>query len=299
METWERQRQEIDSYNLFYSAIEHKHKKEGLINHGFRLIGPFVEIPDPWNNVNVEPDFVLFDGASLLLSEIKSGENINEPDIEQMKRYTELGREAVEDFLKDTPVAENNLDVTNVETIDYVIVYYADFIQKCRDEWPNCADALAKMETVTPVLTQIPGGKLKLESGSLSSDKLHNLLSDGIPLPTRTQKRVYLTENIEPECLAFSICYDIVLNNIGADRCELTVSEIRDYYGRRIPIADIEEVFEFLKAVNACREESNGTYVFTRNNISRIMRIESMISERPVAEYLDDDDEQSGLEDFL
>lgn len=85
MEDWKRQKQEIDSYNLFYSAITHRSTTKGFIDFGYRLVGQFVQIDDHRNDLHPSPDFTLYDGESVLLVELKSGENINPSDINQME----------------------------------------------------------------------------------------------------------------------------------------------------------------------------------------------------------------------
>ena len=83
-EDWSRQKRELDSYNTFFSAIKGEVTGQGFHDLGYRLVGRFLHVPDSRNDVEPSPDFLLYNGESLLLVEIKSGENIANRDIEQM-----------------------------------------------------------------------------------------------------------------------------------------------------------------------------------------------------------------------
>lgn len=300
MGLWERQKREIDSYNLFNSAIKRRHDTSGLHEHGYKLVGNFLRVPDHRNEVVVDPDCTLYDGDVVLFIEIKSGENINEGHISQMDEYNTLGREAVEEFLKDTKITSQGLQPQGFDTFDHCIVYYEDFIQKCKEEWQGCREMLEELKDVSPIVTQMRGSTLKHDCGSFNSDTLESLLGEGIELPQATDKQIYLTENVEHECLSYSICHDIVLNNLKGRHYEISPSDVRNFYGRNIPLGKIKRCFQFLEHIEACTSSSNGGYRFSESNISNIIDIGSKLKEKSVEEHLEEvDDDQSDLTDFF
>lgn len=81
---WARQKRKLDSYNTFFAAVKGEVTGEGLYDLGYQLVSCFQNISDSRNNVTASPDFVLFNSETLLLVEIKSGENITDRDIQQM-----------------------------------------------------------------------------------------------------------------------------------------------------------------------------------------------------------------------
>lgn len=300
MSLWDRQKREIDSYNLFNSGIKRRHDTSGFQDHGFKLVGNFLKVPDHRNEVVVDPDFTLYDGEVVLFVEIKSGQNINDRHIEQMNDYNKLGREAVEEFLKDTEITDLDLQPREFSTFDHCIVYYENFIQKCRDEWEGCREKLEELQEVAPVVTQKRGSRLKHDCGSFNSSSLESLLREDIELPKATDKVIYLTENVEHECLSYSICHDIVLNNLKDDFYEISPSDVRNFYGRNIPLGKINRCFEFLEHIGVCTSISSGGFRFSDGNIRSIFNIESKLREKSVEDHLDDvDDEQSGLDEFF
>lgn len=300
MNRWEKQKREISSYNIFNSSVKRRHDSEGLHNFGYKIVGDFLHLHDGRNEVVVEPDVLLYNGQNVLFVEIKSGENINSSDIEQMQKYTELGREAVENFLKDTQITQQGLQPREFDTIDHCIVFYKDFIRKCRTKWDSCRERLEELKEVSPVLTQKRGSKLTLNGGSVNDPDLESILNRGVDIPKATDTVIYLPENVEPESLSYSIANDIVINNLQNDKYTLTASDVRNFYGRReIPLSKVNQSFQFLKKIGACRAQSDGSYLFHRRNISEIMAVEEKLRRKPVKEYLDDGDEaQAGLGDF-
>ena len=297
MSEWERQKKEINSYNLFLSGIVGAHRNPGLVDHGLGLIDPFLEIYDSQNDIQADPDFSLFNGDSLLLVEVKSGENVSQDHIDQMERYDQIGLEAAEDFLGDTGVD----NPSSVQRVESAIVYGQEFIENCRSEWENCREKLSELESSIPVLTQKRGGKLQLDSDTGFSDSnIHSVLSSGIKLPKVPQRDIYLSENAEKESLAVSICHDIALNNL-VGRFEIEPIEIRNFFGQR-PNLDIERIrrtLEYLHEIGACTfNPDNETFVFTEHHEDAIISIEEKVRSERVEETLSDENEdQLGLED--
>ena len=201
-EQWEKQQREVDSYNVFFSAFKGRTEGDSLYNYDYRLAGMFVEIPDPRNDVDVEPDFALFNGSTLLLAEIKSGTNINQRDIRQMEAAEELSIEAAIEWLRDAEPEAAGYDPNGLTNIESAIVYYRDFIEECRD-LSNCSEALEEVSEHCTVLSQKKGGDLRAEEENIDDSELRDLLLDGISVPKLVDKMVYLTENVNREILAY------------------------------------------------------------------------------------------------
>ncbi len=299
-EQWERQKLEIDSYNTFYAAIKGEITGEGILDIGYRLVGRFLTVPDSRNDVEAEPDFVLYDGSTLLLVEVKSGNNISNRTIEQMERCADLSIEAAQDFLKDTSLTDPDLDPNDLRKVQPCIVFYNEVIAECR-EHQSCVDALDELGEHAAVLTQEKGDTLQLDSGRVVDKELEGTLSSGLQLPEAPDKNIYLTEGVELECLAFSVCHDCVVNNMAHGRLSLSPSGVRDrYQNRALPMDRVRTVLRFLDEVGACREADDGEYEFTQAHLGTIVSVQEYLAEKPVEEWIDDDsDSQSGLDEFM
>jgi len=299
-EQWERQKLEIDSYNTFYSAIKGEITGEGLLDLGYRLVGRFLTVPDLRNDVKAKPDFVLYDGTTLLLVEVKSGNNISNRTIEQMERCNNLSIEAAQDFLKESSFNSPNRDPDDLRNIQSCIVYYDDNIEECRKH-ESCVEALNELEKHAAILTQQKGDTLQLDSGPVVDKELENTLSSGLQLPEAPDKNIYLTEGVELECLAFSVCHDCVVNNMAHGRLSLSPSGVRErYQNRSIPMDRVRTVFRFLDEIGACRKTDNGEYEFTHAHMGTIVSVQDYLADKPVDEWIDDtSDSQVGLDDFI
>lgn len=293
-EQWEKQKREVDSYNVFFSAFKGNTEGDSLFDLDYRLAGMFVEIKDARNDVEVEPDFVLFNGSTLLLVEIKSGRNINERDIEQMESSDDLSIEAGIEWLRDAKPEQKGYDPNGLNNIEPAIVYYQDFIEDCRDS-PGCSDALDDIAEYCTVLSQEKGGELRAERERIDDDELRELLTDGISVPTLVDKHVYLTENVNREILAYAIVHDGILNSIGKDK-EIAIKpeDIVDRFRhRQISSGKLNDSLAFLRQVGACVKVS-GEYVFRRSNLSDIMSLPDRLSETTVREFLSEEKADEG-----
>jgi len=299
-EQWERQKRELDSYNTFFAVIKGEITGEGLRDLDFRYVGRFLSIPDHRKGLEVEPDFVLYNGSTLLLVEVKSGSNIDDRTIQQMQDCDELSIEAAQEYLKDVEWTEPELDPNDLDTIQPCVVYYEEFVEECKDHQP-CVEALNEVKEYAAVLTQQKGERLQLEGGRVGDEEFGDVVSDGFPLPEAPDKNVYLTEGVEPECLAFSVCLDCVVNNMGQGRLTLSPSGVRNrYQNRELPMDRVRTVLRFLDEVGACRKTDDGEYEFTQAHLSTIVSIQEKLAEKPVSEWLDEDsDDQAGLDDFM
>lgn len=107
-EEWERQKREIDSYNVFFSALKGRSGTPCLFNLGYRLVGVFMRISDNRQRIVAEPDIVLYNGEKLLLVEIKSGTNIDQRAMDQLESASRISIEAGQTFLQDADLEQYN-----------------------------------------------------------------------------------------------------------------------------------------------------------------------------------------------
>lgn len=297
---WDRQKREIDSYNTFFAAIKGDVADEGLHDLGFRIVGRFLRIPGSHGAVTAEPDFALFDGETLLLVEVKSGENIGERHIEQMKDAAAIGIEPAQEYLRETSIRSEGYDPAGLQNVQPCIVYYEDFIEDCLTS-TGCSDALAEVADYAAVLSQDKGSALQHVEGEIESGTLSSRLEAGIELPQFPDKNVYLTEGVEKECLAVSICLDLVQNSVGKGRITITATDVTERYRNRdIPLQRVTDVLEFLDEFGACRKTEDDEYQFTTGHMRNITSVEPELRNQRVNDLLDDGagDEQYRLSDF-
>ncbi|RDZ50450.1 hypothetical protein C5C07_19195 [Haloferax sp. Atlit-4N] len=300
-EQWVKQQREVDSYNLFFSSFDGLSGAESLYDLGYRLVGSFVTIRDTRQQLIAEPDFVLFNGETALLVEVKSGENINERDKQQMERCNGISYETIVDFLRDAEFNDRGLDPNELNNVESVIVYYTDFIEDCRSS-TGCSSALDDLKQHSAVLSQQKGESLTLAEGTLEDNELKTLLRNGIRLPMLVDKKVYLTENTNREILAYSIAHDLVLNNLGKDdRLSITPSDVIERYRHReVPLEKVTDALQFLEKIGGCQQNSAGSYQFDRHRVGKLMQVQSKLEDARVAEFLESGQTkgQSSLEDF-
>lgn len=299
MGEWERQKREIDSYNTFYSAIKGEVAEEGLRDIGYKVVGRFLRVPGSHGDITCEPDFVLFDGETLLLVEVKSGENISDRDIEQMKDAAAISIESAQKYLAETPIRSEGYEPSGLRTIQPCIVYYEDFIEMCLDS-SGCRSSLSELSNYAAVLSHDKGTRLQLVEGEIVPGGLNSRLEEGIEIPQLPDKNIYLTEGIEKECLAVSICLDLVLNNLGKGRVEITETDVTERYKNRdIPMKRVSGVLDFLNEFGACRKTDEGGYEFTTGHMRNITSVEEALRDTRVDAWLDGgDEEQARLTDF-
>lgn len=299
MSEWERQKREIESYNTFYSGITGRKDEDSLLDRGFCPIGQFVRVEDTRNDVVADPDFVLYDGSTVLMVEVKSGTNVEERHINQLEEFNGVSIEAAEDFLKDAEAEEKGFSDINVDNIESCIVYSEECIEECRKS-EECRDMLEELKSEGAILTQERDSKLEVYSGEFDDVGLQDCLQEGVKLPKNPKKEILLTENIEKECLAVSIVVDKVLPRLNNGEVEFTPNEVSNLYpSRAIPRKDIIATLEFLRDMDACVKKS-GEYVFRKTRLNDIMEVVEVVKEEQVSEFDSEESEssQSGLERF-
>jgi len=292
----ERQFREVNAYNLFYSSLTPR-ASPSLYEKGWRLPMMFYEIDDTYSGIHAEPDFVLYDGDTCLLVEIKSGNNIEQDYIDQLERYNSISIDGMIEELEAAEVPERTQYDGDVRHIESCIVYQdmdEEWVKECRTA-ENCREMLEGMESESPILAQDYGGELRTIAGDFDSGRLDALFSSGVELPVNPKEEIMLTEQMEKEVLAVAICDSWGEQAIDhGDPVECNVSEVRDYFAPRfnIPPKKANRVLYYLSEIGACNHVEDLTYEFTRSHLSEILSIKQTVRDSRVEEVLDDVDEE-------
>jgi hypothetical protein len=298
----ERQRREINTYNLFYSSITDR-ADPSLAEHGIRIPMTFPTIGE-----NAEPDFVLYDGQTCVLVEIKSGNNINDRDIRQMKLNSEVDIETLEDELRNARVRDKTGYDGKVTSKETVILYHdidEGYIEE-NEESESFRRAIEELTEHAVLMTQDYGEELRVLEGEFTDDNhLQSLLKQGVELPKNPPDEIMLPEDSGREALAMAVC-DIwgekALDH--EDGVEVTREEVRNHFSpqHNISIGDLDMVFEFLDDFGACEEvdeeENEHTYRFTRQHMEAILEVEQQVMKESIRDYLQGDNQTSFNENF-
>lgn len=298
---WERQRREIDSYNVFYSAFHGVNGGPTLKDLGFRRPLRFPKINIRGQSKDAEPDIAVYNGSTLLLAEVKSGGNVGERAVKQMQRCASVTIEDAEDYLKDSKMSEYGLDPNGLSTIDPCIVFFEDQFHADIEGDPYDEEDLKSItdDLDCPILTQNRDERLAIERGSFEATELDSFLTTGVPLPKIPPQTVFLNEGIEKESLAVSICFDHVLRDLKNGRIVLTPETVEDIYPMRaVDYRDVQDVLQFLSEVGACRESEDGEYVFEQAHKANIFQVKDIVSEQRVDDFLDDTEDNYSLDEF-
>ena len=255
-------------------------------------------------SVKAQPDFVLYDGSTCALCEIKSGHHINERDINQMEECNQVTIEAAEAELENAQVREKTEYDGSVSDVESIIVYQdmdEGYIEKTRDESENFREALDNITDHAVLMTQDYGGELRVLAGDFDGNgKIQSALRAGVSLPENPPDKIMLTEGLEPEILAMAVT-DIwgeqALDH--EDGVEVTREQVRDFFAPRHNVnpSDLGLVFEFLEDIGACEGKGNHTYEFRREHMGEILHVEELVMEQRVEDYLREED-QATLENF-
>lgn len=292
----ERQFREANSYNLFYSVMTAR-ASPCLAEHGWSLPMMFGEINDPYNSITVKPDFVLYDGDICLIVEVKSGNNIEQRDIEQLERYNALSIDGVEEEFREADVQEKTPYDGTVRTIDTCIIYQdidETWIESCRNEWDDCREKLESLEEETAILTQDYGEELRRLTGEFESGRVQRRFNEGIELPLNPKEEIALTEQMEMEILATAICDIWGEQAIDYNEpVQTNVNEVRDHFAPRfnIPPQRVNRTLYYLHTINACEHTEDLIYEFSHDNISEILQIKETVRNERVEDALENENE--------
>lgn len=301
MTAGERQRREVNTYNLFYSAVTAR-ADPPLSARGVRIPVMFPVFSDSseGRDIKAKPDVVLYDGSTCMLCEIKSGNNITERDINQMGECDRVTIETAEKELKNAQVREKTQYDGSVTAVESVIVYQdidEQYIEETRPESSSFRDALDRITKHCVLMTQDYGGDLRVLAGDFdSAGAMQSALQAGVSLPENPPDEIMLTEGMEPEILA------IAVTDIWGERAldykdgvRVSREEIRDFFAPRHNVnpGDLDLVFELLTDIDACEEIGTHRYEFRREHMKAILRVEEIVMEQRVEDYFREDDQET------
>lgn len=297
----ERQRREVNTYNLFYSAVTAR-ADPPLSSRGVRIpvMFPVFDDSSEGRDIEAEPDIVLYDGSTCVLCEIKSGRNINDRDINQMAECDKVTIETAEEELKNAQVREKTEYGGSVTAVESVIVYQdmdEEYVEETASESADFRDSLDRLTEHAVLMTQDYGRDLRVLAGEFNDDgAMQSALRAGVTLPENPPDEIMLTEGMEPEILAVAVTdiwgeqaldYD--------DGVRVSREEIRDFFAPRHNVnpGDLDLVFEFLTDIDACEEVGTHRYEFRREHMSSILGVEEMVVEQRVEDYFREDDQET------
>ncbi|MFC7078891.1 hypothetical protein [Halorussus caseinilyticus] len=136
--------------------------------------------------------------------------------------------------------------------------------------------------------------KLRILTGEFDSPDLQHWLEYGIDLPPTPRTTISLTDGLEMESIAVSLC-NIWGQKAVSGSVLVSVQEIRSHFDHReLKPGDVTDAFKYLTDVNACEARGNRTYEFRKEHLGQILDIERIIAD----EDDDRDGTQRGLDDF-
>lgn len=289
---WNRQKREITSYNTFYSTITGRAADNSFSDKDYILVNVFPSIPDTRQGLEVQPDFLLYNGSRLIMVEIKSGTNIEDRHVDQMQNFSNLTIEAAESYIKETETVRRSPFEGNVNEIIPIISYEGldeEYIEKCRHDWPDCKEKLEALENEAPILTQSRDEELKLTAGTFESDDMQRWFERGIQIPKNPKKEIFLTEGMELESLAVAVS-SIWGQRATDEKVEISVTDVRSHFDQRaIEPGRVRKVFHFLDTIGACglQEKNVPIAEFSEENMSVVLNIEQTVAEKPVDEWME------------
>lgn len=290
----ERQRREVNSYNVFYSSVTDR-ADPCLSEHGVRVPLFFPRIEDHRNDVTAEPDFVLYDGETVVLVEVKSGNNVDQRHVDQLRRNDAIDIRTAEEMLHSAQVGERTEHGGDVFAVETAVVYQdldEAYIEEASGASEQFRSTLGTLTEHGVVMTQGRGETLRPVAGTFETDGVvQRLLSDGVALPTNPPDQILLTENMECEILAIAIADiwgEAALDSDDGKR--VSRNEVRDHFAPRhnVSLDDLSLVFEFLTEYGACEcvDRTEHRYEFRHEHIQRVLGVESVLMEQTVEEYL-------------
>lgn len=294
---WPRIQRELNSLNLFYSAVVGKSNEEenirGLDFEDF--IHP--KFKDPYSEeglIEATPDFVLLRDDYACFVEVKSGRNIEERHIEQSRRNSSFSIEGIRESF-------NRYLEINAEIKDYdsIFVYKKEHLEECIDN-KKCLERLEKIMEDSIVLSQERGGRLKFwnDSRRTSLEELNESLEKGIKLPVTPKNEIMIVDDPEVENVVVYLIRKFKERLREENEFVMSPGEIyRDFIPGNIQcdrdrVKNAMEAMRKLDAVTLKKGESK--YRVKRDDVRYLMRIPDVLREENVNDILDKGSEDLG-----
>lgn len=291
---WLKQKEKIDALNLFHSAIKGDTSNNGIASQGYKLVGPFLPIPDRRNNVFTRPEFTFYSEDTVIFVNVEPDDQITEDHHNRAELYQKLNLEAVEEFIqKKGRVGNVNLSTRNLNHFEHHLVFDDTAVQKAQAGGPGAA-IYDDLKDLCGIFSQSKGGTLRFEDGLIQDDSFHKIFSSGINLPRTPSKEFLLTADIQPESLAVSLAQEILPEKFkDNETVKMTPREVRQYYNRDIEIETVQKALEYLRYRDVCDDIGTYEYSFSRDNIQHFYEVEEHLRDTTVEEYLDN---QGGMQ---
>lgn len=280
--SWSRQKGEIDAYNAFLSAYRPRNSYHGFQERGYYLTNFFPTIDNRYTTEPTEPDFTLYDGEILILAEVKQGNNIEPRDVKQAKKLDSVSIDAAESFMDKVNVSRFDLS-GNVYSVE-PLIYYDDidstYIEQCRNEWEDCEEQLLTLENHCPVLGREADRRLQLLAGSFASDELTEWLQYGIKMAETPRVTVSMTDGLEIESVAVSIC-NIWGQRAVSEPIQVDISQLRAHFNyRSLEPGRVQNAFKLIDDLDAGDHIEKRELEFRPEHMSEILDIETLVSQR-------------------
>ena len=285
---WLEQKRKINALNLFYSAIKSDTSNHGIASQGYKLVGPFLPVPDNRNDVFTRPEFTFYSGDTVIFVNVEPDDRITEEHRRRAEDYQRLNLEAVEDFIrKKGRVGEINLSTRDLNHFEHHLAFEKDAIESAKVGGPG-ADIYDDIKDKCGILSQSRGGELRFEDGLAQDDSFHSIVSTGINLPPTPSKEFLLTGEIKPESLAVSLAQVILPEQFKQNETvKMTPRRVPHYYDRDMDLNMVRDTLEYLRHRGACDDIGTYEYSFSREDISELYEVEEHLRDTTVQEYID------------
>lgn len=288
---WPRIQRELNSLNLFYSAIIGKSDDEDdLRGLGFEeFIHPkFKDSYSEEGLIEAAPDFLLLREDYTCFVEVKSGRNIEERHIEQSQRNSSFSIEGIRESFN------RYLEMSaEIREYDSIFVYQKEHLEDCIGN-ENCLKNLEKVMEDSVVLSQKRDGKLTFwnDTRRTSLEELNGVLDDGIRLPEIPKNEIMIVDDPEVENIVVYLVRKF--KERLRDEKEFVMSG-GDIFREFIPgnkrcsrdrVINAMEAMRVLDAVTLKKGESK-KYRIKRDDVRYLMRIPDVLREKNVDEILE------------
>jgi hypothetical protein len=289
---WLKQKEKINALNLFYSAIKSDISNNGIASQGYKLVGPFLPVPDRRNKVFSRPEFTFYSGDTVVFVNVEPDDHLTEEHRDRAESYQRLNLEAVEDFLRKKGRADEiTLSTRNLNHFEHHLVFDKEAISHARAGGPG-AEIYDEIKDKCGILSQSRGGELCFEDGLAQDDSFHSIVSTGIGLPRIPSKEFLLTGEIKPESLAVSLAQVILPEQFKySETVNMTPRRVPHYYDRDMELDMVRGTMEYLRHRGACDDIGTYEYSFSREDRSELFKVEKHLRDITVDDYLD---EQNG-----
>jgi hypothetical protein len=285
---WLEQKEKINALNLFHSAIKSDISNNGIASQGYKLVGPFLPVPDRRNGVFTRPEFTFYSGDTVVFVNVESGDQITQEHRNRAELYQELNLEAVEEFIrKKGRAGDVKLSTRNLNHFEHHLIFDDTAIQTAQAGGPGAA-IYDDLKDLCGIFSQSKGGTLHFEDGLAQDDSFHNIFSGGIDLPRTPSKEFLLTADVQPESLAVSLAQEILPEKFNDNETvKMTPREVRQFYNRDIEIETVQKALEYLRHRDVCDDLGTYEYSFSRDDIQHCYEVEGHLRDTVIEEYLD------------